>query len=54
LLNANCNLRDDYLAPVTPRRLLLRICSNLHQVYQRLEQAVEAMRLQRYLVALAR
>jgi regulator of sirC expression with transglutaminase-like and TPR domain len=54
LLNANCSLRDDYLAPVTPRRLLLRICSNLHQVYQRLELAVEAMRLQRYLVALAR
>jgi regulator of sirC expression with transglutaminase-like and TPR domain len=54
LLNANCSLRDDYLAPATPRRLLLRICSNLHQVYQRLEQAVEAMRLQRYLVALAR
>jgi len=54
LLNANCSLRDDYLAPLTPRRLLLRICSNLHQVYQRLEQAVEAMRLQRYLVALAR
>ena len=46
--------RDEYLTPVTPRRLLLRICSNLHQVYQRREQAAEAMRLQRYLVALAR
>ena len=54
LANANFSLRDDYLAPVSPRRLLLRICSNLHQIYQRLEQAVEAMRLQRYLVALAR
>lgn len=54
LLNANCSLQDDYLTPVTPRRMLLRVCSNLHQVYQRLEQAVEAMRLQRYLVALAR
>ena len=54
LANANCGLRDDYLAPVSPRRLLLRICSNLHQIYQRLEQAVEATRLQRYLVALAR
>ncbi len=49
LINANCSLRNDYLVPVSPRRLLLRICSNLHQVYQRLEQAVEAMRLQRYL-----
>lgn len=54
LANANFSLRDDYLAPVSTRRLLLRICSNLHQIYQRLEQAVEAMRLQRYLVALAR
>ena len=54
LINAKCSLRDDYLAPVTPRRFLLRICSNLHQIYQRLEQAVETMRLQRYLVALAR
>jgi hypothetical protein len=32
----------------------LRVCSNLHQVYQRLELAVESVRLQRYLVALAR
>ena len=54
LANANFSLRDDYLTPVSPRRLLLRICSNLHQIYQRLEQAVEAQRLQRYLVALAR
>jgi regulator of sirC expression with transglutaminase-like and TPR domain len=54
LINANCSLRDDYLAPVSARRLLLRVCSNLHQVYQRLELAAETMRLQRYLVALAR
>ena len=54
LINANCNLQDDYLTPVSSRRLLLRVCSNLHQVYQRLEQADEMTRLQRYLVALAR
>ncbi|MGD0258530.1 MAG: transglutaminase-like domain-containing protein [Verrucomicrobiota bacterium] len=54
LINANCSLRDDYLTPVSARRFLLRVCSNLHQVYQRLELAVETMRLQRYLVALAR
>jgi len=54
LVSANCSLRDDYLAPVSARRFLLRVCSNLHQVYQRLELAAEAMRLQRYLVALAR
>ena len=54
LVNANCSLRDDYLTPVSARRLLLRVCSNVHQVYQRLELAAETMRLQRYLVALAR
>ena len=54
LADANFSLRDDYLAPASPRRLLLRVCSNLHQIYQRLEQAAEAMRLQRYLVALSR
>ena len=54
LINANCSLRDEYLAPITPRQWLLRNCSNLHQIYQRLEQAAEAVRVQRYLVALAR
>jgi regulator of sirC expression with transglutaminase-like and TPR domain len=54
IINANRSLRDDYLTPVTPRRFLLRICANLHQVYQRRELAVESMRVQRYLVALAR
>ena len=54
LSRGNFSLRDDYLAPVSPRRLLLRICGNLHQIYQRLELAAESMRLQRYLVALAR
>ena len=54
LVNANFSLRDDYLAPVSSRQWLLRICSNLHQIYQRLEQAADAVRVQRYLVALAR
>jgi len=54
LTRGNFSVRDDYLAPVSPRRLLLRICGNLHQIYQRLELAAETMRLQRYLVALAR
>ena len=54
VVNASGSLRGDCLVPVSPRRLLLRLCSNLHQIYQRLEQAPETMRLQRYLVALAR
>ena len=54
LLQGNYSLRDEYLAPVNPRRLLLRICANLHQVYSRGESVEEATRLQRYLVALAK
>jgi regulator of sirC expression with transglutaminase-like and TPR domain len=54
LLNGNHSLREDFLSPVSPRRLLMRICSNLHQIYMQLEQTEETTRLQRYLVALAR
>jgi regulator of sirC expression with transglutaminase-like and TPR domain len=54
LLQGNYNVRDDYLTPLSPRRILLRICSNLHQIYLHLEKAEQATRVQRYLVALAR
>ena len=54
LLQGNFSLRDDYLAPITARRLLLRICGNLHQIYSHLEQAEAATRFQRYMIALAR
>jgi len=54
LLQGNYSLREDYLTPVTSRRLLLRICSNLHQIYLHLEQTEAATRFQRYMVALAR
>ena len=54
LLQGNYSVRDDYLAPVSPRRILLRICSNLHQIYLHLNKPEDATRFQRYLVALAR
>lgn len=54
LVQGNYSLRDDSLAPVSPRRLLLRVCGNLHQIYLQLEKADETTRLQRYLVALGR
>ncbi len=54
LVQGNYTVRDEYLAPVTPRRILLRICGNLHQIYLHLGQSDIATRLQRYLVALAR
>jgi regulator of sirC expression with transglutaminase-like and TPR domain len=54
LLQGSYGLRDDYLVPVSPRRILLRICSNLHQIYLRQEFEEGTTRIQRYLVALAR
>jgi regulator of sirC expression with transglutaminase-like and TPR domain len=54
LLNANRGLQEGYLAPVTSRRILLRMCANLHQTYSSLDQRDEAARVQRYLVALAK
>ncbi|HVV00929.1 MAG TPA: transglutaminase-like domain-containing protein [Verrucomicrobiae bacterium] len=54
LVNGKYSLRDDCLSPVSPRRMLLRICGNLHQIYLQLQKPEETTRLQRYLVALAR
>ena len=54
LVRGNYDLREEYLAPVSPRRIFLRICSNLHQIYLELGLKADATRLQRYLVALAR
>lgn len=54
LLSHNYTVQDEYLTPVSPRKLLLRTCGNLHQVYQHLEMAEEATRIQRYLIALAK
>jgi regulator of sirC expression with transglutaminase-like and TPR domain len=54
LVRGNYDLREEYLAPLSPRRIFLRICSNLHQIYLELGQKDDATRFQRYLVALAR
>jgi regulator of sirC expression with transglutaminase-like and TPR domain len=54
LLHTHHGLEEGYLAPVTPRRMLLRMCANLHQIYLHNEQVEETARFQRYLVALAK
>jgi regulator of sirC expression with transglutaminase-like and TPR domain len=54
LLRGNYSIREQYLTPVSPRRLLLRICSNLYQIYRQVESPEEATRVQRYVVALAK
>ena len=47
-------VRKGYLVPISARRVLLRICANLHQIYLQFSEHEEAARVQKYLVALAR
>jgi regulator of sirC expression with transglutaminase-like and TPR domain len=54
LVDTGHTLQEGYLSPVSPRRMLQRMCSNLHQIYSQLEQQEEADRIGRYLIALAR
>lgn len=54
LVSGQHSLTEDHLSPVSARRILTRICGNLHQIYSQLELADEVTRLQRYLVALGR
>ena len=54
LIQTNHTLQEGHLAPVSSRRMLLRMCANLHQTYSSLEMREEANRVQRYLVALAK
>jgi regulator of sirC expression with transglutaminase-like and TPR domain len=51
-----CNhpVRDEYLSPMTARRMLARMCGNLEQIYMELKQNDDAARVQRYLFALTR
>lgn len=52
LLHGHYALQEEYLTPATPRRMLTRLCGNLHQTYTQLDLAEEVTRIQRYLVAL--
>jgi regulator of sirC expression with transglutaminase-like and TPR domain len=54
LLQSGHGYLEGYLAPVSPRRMLLRMCANLHQIYADIEQPEEAARLQRYIIALSK
>ncbi|MEO6034254.1 MAG: transglutaminase-like domain-containing protein [Verrucomicrobiota bacterium] len=54
LLHTKHSLQEGHLTPVSSRRILLRICANLHQIYTQLGSHEEIARLQRYLVALAK
>jgi regulator of sirC expression with transglutaminase-like and TPR domain len=54
LLHSAFGLQEEFMAPVTPRRILLRLCGNLHQSYLHLEDHDAAQRMQGYKLALQR
>jgi regulator of sirC expression with transglutaminase-like and TPR domain len=54
LQNASEGVRDEVLSPASSRRILTRICNNLHQIYRRLKLAAETTRLERCLAVLGR
>jgi regulator of sirC expression with transglutaminase-like and TPR domain len=54
LVQSQHGIQDGFLTPVSSRRMLMRVCANLHQIYQQMELPDEASRVQRYLVALAK
>jgi regulator of sirC expression with transglutaminase-like and TPR domain len=54
LLQSNLGVHEGLLVPATPRRILLRMCSNLHQIYLHFKAKQESRRLQSYVVALAK
>ena len=54
LLHTSYGFQEAHLAPVSPRRILLRACSTLHQIYTQLSLEEEAARFQGYIVALTK
>lgn len=54
LLKGSFSVREEFLSPVSSRRILLRMCGNLHQICLHRGDSAEATRFQRYMVALAK
>lgn len=54
LLHTSYGFQESHLAPISSRRIMLRVCSSLHQIYSQLSLSDEGARLQRYIVALAK
>ncbi len=45
---------EAFLVPASPRRMLLRMCSNLHQIYTRLDDGETAAAMHGYVIALSK
>lgn len=54
LTQTSHGFQESYLQVISPRRTLLRMCANLHQIYTQLNLTEESGRVQRYIIALAK
>lgn len=54
LVHTNHTINGGYLLPMSSRRILMRMCANLHQIYTDGKNKEDTERLQRYLIALAK
>ena len=53
LKQSGYEFHESFLLPASPRRILLRICGNLHQIYQQEGNTEYTTRLQGYIIALS-
>lgn len=54
LLQSSNGFQEGFLAASSPRQIILRMCTNLHQIYSHHSNPEESSRIQRYIVALAK
>jgi len=54
LIQSGHDYNEGFLSPVSPRRMLLRMCSNLQHAYSTQDQPEDAKRMQRYIIALSK
>lgn len=54
LHHTNRAAHEEFLASVSTRKMLARMCGNLYQIYQQTEDADNTLRFQQYLAALGR
>lgn len=54
LMHNGYGFKEEYLDPVTSSQIIYRVCSNLQQIYQKTAQVDEAVRLERYLIAISK
>jgi regulator of sirC expression with transglutaminase-like and TPR domain len=54
LIQSGHDYHESFISPVSPRRMLLRMCSNLQHAYSTQDQPAEALQMQHYIIALSK